>query len=54
MWTTPDGPAPRRARTLMPRAERAAVVLLEVCAFNLVEAIVAVLLARDAHERDAA
>jgi hypothetical protein len=49
-----DVAEPRPQRVLMPRAERAATVLLEVCDLNLVEALVALLVTAEAHERTAA
>lgn len=40
------------SRVLLPRIERAATILLEVCDFCLSDAVAAVLLAAEAHERE--
>jgi hypothetical protein len=45
---------PRPRRVLLPRLERAAMVLLEVADHDLAVAVAAVLVAHEAHERDAA
>jgi hypothetical protein len=44
----------RPRRVLLPRLERAAMVLLEVADFDPAAAVAAVLLAYEAHERAAA
>ena len=42
----------RTSRVLLPRVERVATVLLEVCDYSVSDAVAAVLFAAEAHERE--